>query len=264
MELKPTILGGLIYAAMLCYGFAALWLALGFRRPGRILFGVGFAAAAGAVAARWVQVGHVPMQNLFEVFLVMGAFSWPLAALARRTWKIGAEGADALLGVVVLLPAGFVFSAEPRQLPPALQTWLFAPHVAAYLLSYIILAKAAVQALACVLGREPAADCGLTAREPAAYRLVCLAFPLLTIGLVLGAVWGKRAWGDWWNWDPKELWALATWLTYVLYLHVRAMTGARRPKLNASIVLLGFALVVITLLWVNLSRLFSGLHSYAR
>jgi len=263
MALKLTILGGLVYVAMLLYLFAGIWLLLGVRRAGRALFVLGFVAAASAAGLRWVQVGHVQMQNLFEAFGVMGALCWPIATLSRRLLKIGAEAADALIGFVVLFPVGFVFSAEPQRLPPALQTWLFAPHVAAYLLSYMILAKAAVQAAACVLGREPAAGSGLAGREQAAYRLVCLAFPLLTLGLVLGAIWGKLAWGDWWNWDPKELWSLATWLTFALYLHVRPATGARKLKLNAMIVLLGFALVVITLLWVNLSRLFAGLHSYA-
>jgi ABC-type transport system involved in cytochrome c biogenesis permease subunit len=95
------------------------------------------------------------------------------------------------------------------------------------------------------------------------YRLVCLGFPFLTAGLLSGALWGKQAWGDWWNWDPKELWSLATWLLYVAYFHVRAILPHRRPRVEACIVVLGLALIVITLLWVNLSRLFPGLHSYA-
>ena len=99
--------------------------------------------------------------------------------------------------------------------------------------------------------------------EKAVYNLVCLGFPLLTLGLTLGAVWGKYAWGDYWNWDPKELWSLATFLIYVLYLHVRYMYGPRRPRLNAALVLAGTAGVVITLLWVNLGRVFHGMHSYA-
>jgi len=131
----------------------------------------------------------------------------------------------------------------------------------AYLLAYVLLAKAAVQAAGHLAHVPPAA--GAAPRQTAAYRMVRLALPPLTAGLVLGAVWGKQAWGNWWNWDPKELWSLATWLTFVLYLHVRALTGGRRPRLEAALILAGAALVVITLSWANLSRLFAGLHSYA-
>jgi ABC-type transport system involved in cytochrome c biogenesis permease subunit len=99
--------------------------------------------------------------------------------------------------------------------------------------------------------------------EQGTYQMVCLAMPLLTLGLLLGAIWGKRAWGDWWNFDPKELWSLATWLTFVAYLHFRRMTAGRFKTANSVLALLGLAGVIITLLWVNLSRLFAGLHSYA-
>ncbi|NLF31240.1 MAG: cytochrome c biogenesis protein CcsA [Planctomycetes bacterium] len=261
MAIKFTILGGLIYTALLLHAFAALWLLLRFERPGRIGLALGSVVAAAAVALRWVQAGHAPMGNLFEVFLVMAALTGPLAA-ACRYWG-GADGLalDALLGAALLVPAGFVFDAEPRPLAPALQTWLFIPHVGAYLLAYVLLAKAAVQAAGHLAHVPPAA--GAAPRQTAAYRMVRLALPPLTAGLVLGAVWGKQAWGNWWNWDPKELWSLATWLTFVLYLHVRALTGGRRPRLEAALILAGAALVVITLLWANLSRLFAGLHSYA-
>jgi len=261
MAIKWTILGGLIYVALLLHGFAALWLLLRFERPGRVLFALGSAVATAAVAVRWAQVGHAPMGNLFEIFLVMAALMGPLSAACRRWGGVDGLAFDALLGAVLLVPAGFVLSAEPRPLSPALQTWLFVPHVGAYLLGYVLLAKAAVQAAGC-LGGVPA-TAGAAARDIAARRMVGLALPPLTVGLVLGAVWGKRAWGDWWNWDPKELWSLATWLTIVFSLHLRALTGGRRPRLAAAVVLVATVGAVITLSWANLSRLFAGLHSYA-
>jgi ABC-type transport system involved in cytochrome c biogenesis permease subunit len=93
--------------------------------------------------------------------------------------------------------------------------------------------------------------------------MACLGFPLLTIGLILGSWWGKLAWGDYWGWDPKEMWSLASWLVYVTYLHFRYMYGKKYPRINSLWVVLGMIVIVITLLWVNLSRLFAGLHSYA-
>ena len=169
---------------------------------------------------------------------------------------------DMLLGAAVLVPVGFVFPEEPRPLMPALQSPFFVPHVAAYVLSYVILLKAATVAAARLLRGDRPTDPRLASRDESAYRLVRLGFPLITAGLVLGAVWGKRAWGDWWNWDPKELWGLATWLIYVGYLHCRPALPLRR-RTAAALLVLGAAFVVITLLWVNLSRLFEGLHSYA-
>ncbi len=97
----------------------------------------------------------------------------------------------------------------------------------------------------------------------ATYVIVCLGFPFLTLGLFLGSVWGKLAWGDYWAWDPKELWSLASWLVYLLYLHVRYMFGQKHARLNSTLAILGMVFIVITLLWVNLSRLFLGNHSYA-
>ena len=168
-----------------------------------------------------------------------------------------------MIASVVLFAAGFVFESRPQPLPPALQSGLFLPHVAAYMAAYMILAKAAVQALRALAvgGRsEPAAVVG---PEVGAYRVVNLGFPLLTLGLVLGALWGKRAWGDWWNWDPKELWSLACWLIYAGYLHFRFIYGKKHPCINSLWVICGTAAILLTLLWVNLSRIFGGLHTYA-
>jgi cytochrome c-type biogenesis protein CcsB len=91
------------------------------------------------------------------------------------------------------------------------------------------------------------------------YRLIGLGFPLLTIGIIAGAVWANEAWGSYWSWDPKETWSLITWLVFAAYLHSRLTIGwqGRRPALLAS---LGFVVVWITYLGVNLLGM--GLHSY--
>jgi ABC-type transport system involved in cytochrome c biogenesis permease subunit len=114
------------------------------------------------------------------------------------------------------------------------------------------------------LGGAGAEKPGCVSAEEATYRMVRLGFPLLTLGLVLGAVWGKIAWGDYWNWDPKELWSLISWLVFLGYFHFRYMYGKRFPRINASLVLAGLVAIILTLLWVNLANLFKGgMHSYA-
>lgn len=271
LEWKPNIIGWMIYTAMGSYLAATALLSIGrggatdrsrWFLTGYALFGAGAAAALAAWVGQWLRTGHVPMQTLFEVFLGLGASVFAVSALSRRLFQVGGEAWDALIGAVVLFPAGFVFPDSPRPLPPALQSPLFIPHVAAYLLAYVTLAKATVQAV-----RLLPADKAGGAAGPAegALAMVRLGFPLLTLGLVLGSIWGRQAWGDYWNWDPKELWSLATWLIYAGYLHFRRSTKGNRPRGEACWLLAGQAAVLVTLLWVNLSRVFaSELHGYAR
>jgi cytochrome c-type biogenesis protein CcsB len=91
------------------------------------------------------------------------------------------------------------------------------------------------------------------------YRTLGIGFPLLTIGILSGAVWANEAWGSYWSWDPKETWALITWIVFAVYLHTRITKGwqGKRPAIIASV---GFFVVWICYLGVNL--LGKGLHSY--
>lgn len=275
MAIKWTPLGLLIYLAMSAWavGFIAFAAAavsphdgkararLG--RVGEWLFALGSAILVGGFVYRWVEVAHVPLQSKFEVFLCLGMLMWPLWVFCRR--MLGARGpaANVLIGLAILFPAGFIFPAEPQVLPPALQSWLFLPHVSAYMLAYVALAMAGAQAGLTIIdqarGRADAARDG----ELATWRIIRLGLPLLTLGLVLGALWGKLAWGDYWNWDPKEQWSLATFLVYVAYVHARCLLAGRRVWIASSLALVGVLFVVITLLVVTMGKLFPGLHAYA-
>ena len=138
---------------------------------------------------------------------------------------------------VVMLPlwiAGRVLLL--KELVPALQSPLLVPHVGAYLVSYAILIFAAF---------------GI------GVRLVPFGFFLMTLALVLGALWGKICWGDWWQYDPKEMWSLATWLTFAAYFHFR-----HRTRVSQWLLRLGAGMILLTLTWVNFAKIFRGLHSY--
>jgi cytochrome c-type biogenesis protein CcsB len=91
------------------------------------------------------------------------------------------------------------------------------------------------------------------------YRIIGLGFPLLTVGIIAGGVWANEAWGSYWSWDPKETWALITWLFFAAYLHARITKGwqGRRPAILAAT---GFVVIWICYLGVNI--LGKGLHSY--
>ncbi|MHC4243918.1 MAG: cytochrome c biogenesis protein CcsA [Planctomycetota bacterium] len=263
MAIKYNILGLLIYMALAMYLLAFVMMLLRFNRTAKILYFLGFAVMLVTFGYRWYQVQHIPLQNLFEVFLALGVLIYPLSLFCRRLLGVEGEITDPLIGAILLIPAGFIFNAEPQKLPPALQSWLFTPHVAVYMLSYVIMAKAAVQAIYQLLGSSVSKDKYTISYEQATYRMVCLGFPLLTLGLLLGSWWGKLAWGDYWGWDPKEMWSLASWLVYVGYFHFRYMFGKKHSSINSIWVVMGIVVICITLLWVNLSNLFTGLHSYA-
>ena len=91
------------------------------------------------------------------------------------------------------------------------------------------------------------------------YRMIAVGWPLLTGGIITGAVWANSAWGTYWSWDPKETWSLITWFVYAIYLHARYVRGWKGPQM-AVISTVGFLAVIFTYLGVNL--VLSGLHSY--
>jgi len=92
------------------------------------------------------------------------------------------------------------------------------------------------------------------------YKTIGVAFPLLTLMIAAGAYWANRAWGSYWNWDPKETWAAITWLVYAGYLHMRITRGWRGRR-AAYFAILGFAVVMFT--FFGVTYLLPGLHSYA-
>ena len=92
------------------------------------------------------------------------------------------------------------------------------------------------------------------------YKSVALAFPLLTLMIITGAYWANRTWGAYWSWDPKENWALVTWLTYAGYLHMR-LTRGWRGRRAAYFAILGFAIILFT--FFGVTYLLPGLHAYA-
>ena len=91
------------------------------------------------------------------------------------------------------------------------------------------------------------------------YRIIGLGFPFLTIGIIAGGVWANEAWGSYWSWDPKETWALVTWIVFATYLHSRITKGWEGKK-TAILGGLGFFIIWICYLGVNF--LGKGLHSY--
>ncbi len=261
MAFKTDLQVLMIYLIMSFYFLGFFLSLMKWEKAGERCFFMGFISACVAYGYRWYCVGHWPLQNLFEVFLTLGLLIFPISVFCGKYLNAKSNAADMFLGIVVLFPAGFVFSPEPRQLPPSLQSWLFAPHVGFYMLSYVLMGKATFQALFQLAARSDPAKS--STHELATYHMVRAGFPFMTIGLILACWWARVAWGDFWGWDPKELWSLASWLVFVGYFHFRYIFGQKQKQANSIIVIIGTAAIILTLLWVNLSKLFPGIHSYA-
>ena len=91
------------------------------------------------------------------------------------------------------------------------------------------------------------------------YRIIAIGLPLLSLGIITGAWWAKEAWGQYWQWDPKETAALVSWVVYALYMHLHTRTAWRGLR-SAWIVVFGFATIIFCYLGVNIW--ISGEHSY--
>lgn len=144
---------------------------------------------------------------------------------------------------------------------PALQSPWFVPHVVVYILSYAMLS---VSALIAFYGLIRTAQKKYTENIlNLADNIVYIGFAFLTLGLLFGALWAKEAWGHYWTWDPKETWALLTWLSYLLYIHFRFK---HKQKIVIALWILALAFIVLMICWVGINYLAvsgNSVHTYS-
>ena len=145
-----------------------------------------------------------------------------------------------------------------QTLIPALQSGWFIPHVTVYMFSYSLLGCAFLIALVGLFKRNSTTDLMLTSADT----LIYIGTAFLTFGMLSGAIWAKQAWGHFWNWDPKETWALITWLCYLLYMHLRIY---RKAEAHLLCILIIFAFACLQRCWWGINFLPSAqesLHVY--
>ncbi len=235
----------------------ACWLAAGiavwFRRKqhmAEVLMLAGVVVSAVFIAGMWLGQGRPPLRTMGETRLW---YSFFLAAVGyaayrrhRYPWLLTFAAAMAVVFTMINLLKPSIHYAG---LMPALQSVWFVPHVVVYMLSYAMFAAAAIGA--CIqlrklsLGQPDKGLYGFTDN------MVYAGFGLLTLGMLMGVVWAKEAWGHYWTWDPKETWALATALAYLIYIHMRRQNHA--PKFTLWMLPLAFLLLMIT--WLGVSYL---------
>lgn len=237
---------------------AALWL-----------FAAGFAAVSYFLVERWIAAGRPPFKSLYES-LVFAAWSISLINLiVEFKYKIRFLGNLTSWGVLAVL--SYALSRRDIEivpLPPALQTWVFIPHVVAYFMAYgaiFITAMTAVLTLIFpqgIKGHRLVSDETHISFGTYTYLIAKFGFLLLTLGLLMGAWWGQEAWSSYWAWDPKENWALISWLIFVVYLHLRYIDNCTERQLS-WVVIGGFLAIVFTYLGMSLlPTAESSMHVY--
>ena len=273
----------MIFAALFAYACGSL-LAAHKKSQTNTLLGMGTAfgwisALAGftGLLVRWHEsylllgdAGHIPVSNLYEVFILF------LVISALMYWYYETRFTVQRLGVFVYtLMAGIVCfvlwyslarnAQQIQPLIPALQSWWMKIHVPANFIGYGAFCMAAMLGVAQLMVIR-STEKGKASRLPDSatieeimYKAIAVGFLFFTIATILGALWAKAAWGGYWSWDPKEVWALVVWLNYATWLHLRLVVGWR-GKILAWWAIIGLFITAFAFVGVNM--FLSGLHSY--
>lgn len=213
------------------------------------------------------DVGHIPLSNLYEVFILFCLITSLMYLYYEQHYETKQLGGFVML--VVSAAVGFIlwytFSRHAngiQPLVPALQSYWMKIHVPANFVGYGAFSLAAMVASAYLLSSKGVMTSSLPSVEvldDLMYKAISVGFAFFTIATILGAVWAAEAWGGYWSWDAKETWALIVWLNYAAWLHLRLVKGLRGPML-AWWALIGLLVTSFAFLGVNM--FLSGLHSY--
>lgn len=198
----------------------------------------------------WIGVERPPMRTMGETRLWYSFFLSLFGYIAYRRWKY-----PWILSFSAVVASVFVFvnllkpELHSKNLMPALQSPWFIPHVTSYILSYAMLGAATIGAF---IQMRKIVCCGNSDKKIFDFmdNIVYIGFGLLVLGLIMGAVWAKEAWGHYWEWDPKETWAFITSFAYLGYIHVR-LFGKKHEKFALWLLPVAFVLLMITWIGVN-------------
>jgi len=236
---------------------------------------VGFLIHLAGLLVRWREsyltgYGYLPLANMYESLVF---FSWTIVLIyliADIRYRQRALGIiAALLAAIAIAVTSFLpgVTSDIRFLVPALQSNWLAIHVITCMLGYAAFTISfGISIVYLLQGRKRLSGSHVIRWLPRAqtlddinYKMIALGFPLLTIGIITGAIWAHYAWGSYWSWDAKETSSLVTWLIYTAFLHAR-YTHAWQGKKTALLSVAGFCAVIFTYFGVNF--FLPGLHSY--
>ena len=214
-----------------------------------------FLIVRGAAAKR------LPLSNQFEF---ANAFAWGVALMLfviRKRMKADWLSVAAMPMALLILTYAALQPMEIHDLMPALRSAWFGVHIGAAVLSYSAFVIAGVSGLRYLMAlkKGSVSDKALDQMDYLSYRMVAFGFLFLTVVILSGAIWAEQAWSSFWTWDPKEVWALITWIIYAVYLHLRLRKKSRGETM-AWYVMIAVPVVLFTFAGVNM--LMPGMHTY--
>ncbi len=208
----------------------------------------------------WVKLDRPPMRTLGETRLWYALFLPSIGLLIYAKWKYTWFLLYTVLMAWIFLFINYLHLENfSKTLMPALQSIWFIPHVLVYMIAYALLAASSLVAFKNLINSKKNQ---IIETIVLADQLVYVGFSFLTLGLLFGALWAKTAWGSYWTWDPKEVWAFLTWLAYLIYLHYRFFKPIEIKKANWMLVL-AFVILLLCWFWVNYSPIAkNSVHTY--
>ena len=258
----------LFFSAVVVYFITVViqFLSLAFHseklgRLGWLGFYAAFALNSAFFIYRGFAAGRLPLANQFEFAT---AFAWCISLLAiflHRSVKESWMGALTAAAAFLIISFAALQPRKISELMPALRSAWFAFHIGSAVFSYSgFMIAACVSIRYLLLNKKTSLPEGQLERlDYLSYRLIAFGFLMLTVTILTGCIWAEQAWSAFWTWDPKETWALITWLIYAAYLHLR-LQKKWRGKRMAVFAVIGIICVLFTFIGVNV--LFTGLHSY--
>ena len=223
--------------------------------------GLGLVVFFSYILIMWITLERPPLRTMGETRLWY-SFFLPLAGIIvfsrwQYKWILSFS---TLLATVFVCVNIFKPEIHSKTLMPALQSPWFAPHVIVYMMAYALLGAAVVMSVYLLFFKKGTdTDKEMEITDNLAY--VGLSF--MTLGMLMGALWAKEAWGHYWSWDPKETWAAITWLAYLVYVHYRQY----RPRIvRPALWVLIIAFILLQMCWWGINYLPSAqgvsVHTY--
>ncbi|NMD37642.1 MAG: c-type cytochrome biogenesis protein CcsB [Christensenellaceae bacterium] len=219
-----------------------------------------------ALVARTINAGRLPLSNQYEFATT---FAWGIALcylIFEKKFSFKAMGTFVTPILFLIIGYAAMRDKSVRPLMPALQSNWLAIHVGLAIISYGSFAVAAGISGMYIMRDKFGQDSFFQKHIPdpeklddLSYRAIAAGFLFLSVVIITGAIWAEAAWGSYWAWDPKETWALITWIIYAIYLHLRISKGWRGKK-TAWFAIIGFICVIFT--YVGVNTLLPSLHSY--
>ena len=255
--MSATLIMCIAIASAVLYIVAAILRGVKRNSPvGFIFWGAAVVGNAVLVANNWILNGYVPFVSMYQVLtfisLTFSVVFLYVKYIQKSSWM---DVYFCVLPAVCLIGVCFMGIGTKWTFPPALQSPWFIPHVLVYMIAYSLTAVAFVMTVISLFNKKQTQQL-----DEGVYGLVLIAFPFMTAGMLLGAVWANEVWGNFWSFDIKENWALVSWLMFSLYLHFRRHKSLE--KFSKYFVILGFICVVVTMFFVNLMNA-SSQHTYS-